>query len=120
MIPLRATKGETEAISRINSKTFSLDFDGGQVDPYHVQDRKGRFKGSQWVRLSELRWLIGEMGKVYKLPHRKSSFFQFLRDGYRTLELSSLSNQGGRFIEISEEGYRRVARALVGLFLSMS
>ena len=29
-------------------------------------------------------------------------FFEFFRDGYRVLEVSCLSNRGGRFLDISE------------------
>uniref|UniRef100_A0A2N9IZP3 Reverse transcriptase domain-containing protein n=1 Tax=Fagus sylvatica TaxID=28930 RepID=A0A2N9IZP3_FAGSY len=42
------------------------------------------------------------MGKLKDLPSSQAGYFQFLRDGYRTLELSCLSNRGGRFVELVE------------------
>ena len=42
------------------------------------------------------------MGKLKDLPSSLAGHFQFMRDGYRTLELSCLSNRGGRFVELVE------------------
>ena len=39
---------------RIDSKIFSLGFDGGKVDLYHIMERKGRFQGSIWLGI---KWL---------------------------------------------------------------
>ena len=46
--------------------------------------------------------MLGEIGKLKHLPSTSTGIFKFMRDGYRTLELSCLSNRGGRFVEISE------------------
>ena len=46
--------------------------------------------------------MLGEMGKLKHLSSTKTGIFMFMRDGYRTLELSCLSNRGGRFVELSE------------------
>jgi hypothetical protein len=86
---------------RIDSKIFSLGFDGGRVDSYHLMERKGRFQGSIWLGIKGLRWALGEMGKLKTISATQTSVFQFLRDGYRTLEFSCLSNRGGRFVELS-------------------
>jgi hypothetical protein len=48
-------------------------------------------------------------------------FFQFYRDGYRTLEFSCLTNRGGRFVEVTEyhsgshRGYIRVLEGRKGV-----
>lgn len=92
---------------RIDSKTFSLGFDGGRVDPYHIMERKCLFKGSLWLSLRGLRWVLGEI-----------RIFQFLCDGYNTLEFSCLSNRGGRFVELLENhggSQRGRIRVLEGL-----
>ena len=46
-----------------------------------------------------LKWALEEMGK---LKSAQAGSFKFLRDGYKTLELSCLSNRGGRFVELVE------------------
>uniref|UniRef100_A0A2N9IN68 Endonuclease/exonuclease/phosphatase domain-containing protein n=1 Tax=Fagus sylvatica TaxID=28930 RepID=A0A2N9IN68_FAGSY len=70
-------------------------------------ERKCQFKGSLWLSLRGLRWVLGEI-----------RIFQFLRDGYNTLEFSCLSNRGGRFVELSENhggSQRGRIRVLEGL-----
>ncbi len=50
-----------------------------------------------------------------------NGFFQFYRDGYRTLEFSCLTNRGGRFVEVTEyhsgshRGYIRVLEGRKGV-----
>ena len=65
-------------------------------------ERKGRFQGSIWLGIKGLRWVLGEMGKLKTMSATQTGVFQFMRDGYRTLEFSCLSNRGGRFVELSE------------------
>ena len=65
-------------------------------------ERKGRFQGSIWLGIKGLRWALGEMGKLKTMSATQTGVFQFMRDGYRTLEFSCLSNRGGRFVELSE------------------
>ena len=65
-------------------------------------EKRGRFKGSLWLGLKGLRWALGELGKLnYNSPTHIGTF-EFLHDGYHTLEFSCLSNRGGRFVELSE------------------
>ena len=64
-------------------------------------ERKGRFQGSIWLGIKGLRWALGELGKLKSIPATQTGVFQFMRDGYRTLEFSCLSNRGGRFVELS-------------------
>ena len=68
----------------------------------HVMERRGKFQGSLWLGLRGLRWALEEMDKLKDLPSSQAGYFQFMRDGYRTLELSCLSNRGGRFVELVE------------------
>jgi hypothetical protein len=63
---------------------------------------RGNFQGSLWLGLRGLRWVLEEMGKLKDLPSSQAGYFQFLRDGYRTLELSCLSNRVERFMELVE------------------
>jgi hypothetical protein len=65
-------------------------------------ERRGKFQGSLWLGLRGLRWALEEMGKLKDLASSQAGHFQFMRDGYRTLELSCLSNRGGRFVELVE------------------
>ena len=49
---------------RIDSKLFTLGFDGGRADPYHIMESKGRFQGSIWLGIKGLHWTIGELRKL--------------------------------------------------------
>jgi hypothetical protein len=86
----------------IDSKTFTLGFDVGRADPYHIMERRGRFRGSLWLGLGGLRWLVNVIFKLRNSTCTLEGFFEFFRDRYRVLELSCLSNRGGRFLDISE------------------
>ena len=81
---------------------FTLGFDGGRVDPYHIMERRGRFKGSLWLGIKGLCWALGELGKLNSISLTQNGIFEFMRNGYRTLEFSCLSNRGGRFMELLE------------------
>jgi hypothetical protein len=86
----------------IDSKKFTLGFNGGHRDPYHIMERQGRFRGSLWVGLGGLCWLLDLIAKVRNSTPSLEGFFEFFRDGYRVIEISCLSNHGGRFLEVSE------------------
>uniref|UniRef100_A0A2N9F7C8 Reverse transcriptase domain-containing protein n=1 Tax=Fagus sylvatica TaxID=28930 RepID=A0A2N9F7C8_FAGSY len=87
---------------RIDSKLFTLGFDGGRADPYHIMENKGPIQGSIWLGRKGLHWALGELRKLKHSPSSRSGIFHFKRDGYRTLEFSCLSNRGGCFVELSE------------------
>ena len=42
----------------IDSKVFKLAFDGGRVDPYNITERRVRFRGSLWLSIEGLRWML--------------------------------------------------------------
>ncbi len=86
----------------IDSKAFILVFDGGRVDPYNIKERRGQFRGSLWVGLEGLRWLLEVFCKLRNPKQNLEGFFEFHRDGYRILEFSCLANHGGRFVEVME------------------
>lgn len=65
-------------------------------------ERRGRFKGSLWLGIKGLRWALGELEKLHYNSPNHTGLFEFLRDGYRTLEFSYLSNRGGKFVELSD------------------
>jgi hypothetical protein len=52
--------------------------------------------------LGGLRWLLDMLAKLHNQTQKLEGFFEFLRDGYRTIEFSCLSNRGGRFVEVAE------------------
>ncbi len=103
---LRATrKVESEEGGNIfimDSKTFTLGFDGGRVDPYHIMERRRRFRGSMWLGLGGLQWVVNMILKLRNSNGTLEGFFEFFRDGYRVIEISCLSNHGGRFLDVSE------------------
>ncbi len=72
------------------------------MDPYHIMETKGKLRGSLWLGRKGLRWTLGEMGNLKHISSTNTGIFKFLRDGYRTLELSCLSNHGGRYVELLE------------------
>jgi hypothetical protein len=53
-------------------------------------ETKGKFQGSMWLGMKGLRWMLDEIGKLRHLPSTSTGIFKFMRDGYRTLELSCL------------------------------
>jgi hypothetical protein len=61
----------------IDSKTFTLGFDGGRVDPYHIMERRGRFCGSMWLDLGGLRWLVNVILKLRNWNGTLARFFEF-------------------------------------------
>jgi hypothetical protein len=65
-------------------------------------ETKGKVKGSLSLGWKGLRWALGESGKLKHSSATETGIFKFMRDGYRTLELSCLSNRGGRYVELSE------------------
>uniref|UniRef100_A0A2N9IJZ1 Reverse transcriptase domain-containing protein n=1 Tax=Fagus sylvatica TaxID=28930 RepID=A0A2N9IJZ1_FAGSY len=95
----RETGGNTFCI---DSKAFKLTFDGGRTDPYNISERRGQYRGSLWVGLTGLRWLLDVFAKLRAKNQSIEGFFEFHRDGYRVIELSCLANRGGRYVEISE------------------
>uniref|UniRef100_A0A2N9HG92 Endonuclease/exonuclease/phosphatase domain-containing protein n=1 Tax=Fagus sylvatica TaxID=28930 RepID=A0A2N9HG92_FAGSY len=101
-IPPRHTITKTHTPFRIDAKTFTLEFEGGRTDPYHIKERRNRYRGSLWIGLRGLKWLLGELEALRKPAAKLVGFFQFYRDGYRTLELSCLSNRGGRYLELCD------------------
>jgi hypothetical protein len=72
------------------------------VDPYHIMETKGKLRGSLWLGRKGLHWALGELGNLKHISSIETGIFKFLHDGYRTLELSCLSNRGGRYVELSE------------------
>jgi hypothetical protein len=86
----------------IDSKVFKLAFDGGKVDLYHIMECRGRFKGSLWIGITGLRWMLDILVKIRTTNQTLERFFVFHKDGYRVLEFSCLANRGGRFVEITE------------------
>jgi hypothetical protein len=89
------------SVFRLGAKSFTLLFDGGRVSPYLIKERRGRFQGSLWLNLIGLKWLLGVIEQV-RLKEDKKGFFQFLRSNYNILEVSCLTNKGGRFLEIAD------------------
>jgi hypothetical protein len=83
----------------VGAKTFTLSFDGGRVAPYQIKERRSRFQGSLWLNMNGLKWLLGVIEQV-RLKEEKKGFFQFLRSNYSILEVSCLTNRGGRFFEV--------------------
>lgn len=72
------------------------------MDPYHIMERRGRLCGSMWLGLGGLRWLVNVILKLRNWNGTLAGFFEFLRDGYRVIEISCLSDYGGRFLDVSE------------------
>ncbi len=67
----RGVSVRREAAFRIDAKVFLLGFDGGRAEPYNIMERRGRLRGSLWVGLCGLQWLLNHEG-----------FSRFFRDGY--------------------------------------
>uniref|UniRef100_A0A2N9IM18 Reverse transcriptase domain-containing protein n=1 Tax=Fagus sylvatica TaxID=28930 RepID=A0A2N9IM18_FAGSY len=129
--------GKHRSVFRLGAKTFSLLFDGGRVAPYLIKERRGRFQGSLWLNMIGLKWLLGVIEQV-RLKDDKKGFFQFLRSNYNILEVSCLTNKGGRFLEVADyhggaqkgslripegsrgSGWRKLAMELGSFFLGQN
>ena len=85
----------------MEAKSFFLVFDGGCTAPYHIIEKRGKFVGSLWLGVDNLRWVLQTWGLLQKSLELKG-FFQFNRTEYSTLEFSCLQNQRGRFVELCE------------------
>jgi hypothetical protein len=53
-----------------------LSFEGGRADPYHIMERRGRFRGSLWVGSRGFKWLMEEMGVMMKPGSHLEGFFR--------------------------------------------
>lgn len=93
--------GVREVSIRVGVKQFSLTFEGGQVAPYHIIERRGKFVSSLWLGMASLKWVFLTWSTLCKSSDLKG-FLIFLRTNYNTLELSCLQNQYGRFVELLE------------------
>ncbi len=85
----------------MGAKSFFLVFDGGRTAPYHIIEKRGKFVGSLWLGLDNLRWVLQTWGLLQQSSELKG-FFRFKRTKYSTLEFSCLQNQRGRFVELCE------------------
>jgi hypothetical protein len=72
------------------------------VDPHNITEHRGRYRGSLWVSISGLRWLLDVFVKLRNPNQTILGFFEFHRDENKMLELSCHANRGGRFVEVSE------------------
>ncbi|KAF3946308.1 hypothetical protein CMV_027413, partial [Castanea mollissima] len=101
----KSQSGELErssAFFRIDSKAFSLAFDGGRIDSYAIHERQGQFHGSIRVGRLGLDWIIACFADLYHWNFQKQHFFKSLRENSKLLEITSRSNKGGIFVEIFE------------------
>ena len=87
---------------RLDAKTFTLVFDGHRKDPYHIIERRGKFRGSLWMSANGLQWLLGAWEKLCDANSQHGGFFKSHRDGYRLLEISCMENKGGQYVELSD------------------
>ena len=94
---------------RIDSKNFSLVFDGGRFDSFSITERRGQFHGSIRMGRLGLDWIIACLTESSHWDFRKKKFYKCFRESYKSLEITSRSNKGGLFVEISEyyNGVRR-------------
>ncbi len=70
--------GARESLLRVGAKNFSLTFEGGHVDPYHIKEKRGRFIGSLWLGKDGLEWVIKTWGLLSQSTDLKG-FFRFFR-----------------------------------------
>lgn len=90
-------KGKSH-VFQIDSKTFSSVFDGGRFDSFSITGRQGIFHGSIRMGHLGLDWIIACLSKLSHWDFRKNIF----RESSKNLEITSRSNKGGLFVEISE------------------
>jgi hypothetical protein len=95
------SKGLLKHSFRVGEKSFFLVFDGGRTAPYHIIEKRGKFVGSLWLGVDNLRWVLQTLGLLQKSSKLKG-FFRFNRTEYSTLEFSCLQNQRGRLVELCE------------------
>uniref|UniRef100_A0A2N9J4B7 Reverse transcriptase domain-containing protein n=1 Tax=Fagus sylvatica TaxID=28930 RepID=A0A2N9J4B7_FAGSY len=59
---------------RIDAKYFTMLFDGGRNDPYHIIERRGHFHGSIWISANGLHWLTGVWDKLCSVNDQPEGF----------------------------------------------
>ena len=59
----------------IDAKTFTLFFNGGWNDSYHIIECRGNFRGSIWVSAKILRWLLDACDKLRQITDQLEGFF---------------------------------------------
>uniref|UniRef100_A0A2N9FRJ8 Reverse transcriptase domain-containing protein n=1 Tax=Fagus sylvatica TaxID=28930 RepID=A0A2N9FRJ8_FAGSY len=92
----------TLASSHASDASRAAEHRGGRANPYNILKRRGRYRGSLWVGLTGLRWLLDVFARLRNPNQTKEGFFQFHYDGYRVIEFNCLANRGGRYVEVSE------------------
>ena len=99
-------KGKSH-VFQIDSKT--LVFDGDRFDSFSIIERRGIFHGSIRMGHLGLDWIIACLSELSHSDFRKKHFFKCFRESSKNLEITSRSNKGGLFVEISEycHGTRR-------------
>ena len=90
---------------------FYLAFDGGRVDSYSINERRGKFHGSVRVGWSGLEWIIACLAELCRWDFSKQHSFKSLCGNSKNLEITSKGG-GGLFVEISE--YHNGARQVYG------
>ena len=105
---------------RIDAKTFTLFFNGGRNDSYYIIEHRGNFRGSIWVSVKSLHWLLDARDKLHQITDQPEGFFRSHKDGYKILEISRMKNKGGRFVEFSDyhsgsqQGHIRIPKGKQG------
>jgi hypothetical protein len=59
----------------IDSKAFTLGFDGGRMDPYHIMERRGCSHGSLWDGIGGLRWMLDVLIKLRNPTQKLEGLF---------------------------------------------
>ena len=73
----------------IDSKAFYLAFNGGRVDSYSINERRGKFHGSVWVGWSGLEWIIACLVELCCWDFSKRHSFKSLCGNSKNLEITS-------------------------------
>ena len=86
---------------RIDSKTFSFSFDGGQADSYAIHESRQNFQSSIWMGRKGLEWILSRFANIRDWVPGKDYACKHFRTNNKFFEFRGRSNKAGIFVEIA-------------------
>lgn len=85
---------------RIDTKVFSLSFDGGQADSYAIHESRQNIKRSIWVGRKGLEWILSCFANIRDWVPGKDYLCKCYRENNKFFKFQGRSNKAGLFVHI--------------------
>ena len=86
---------------RIDSKTFSFSFDGGQADSNAIHECHQNINSSMWMSRKGLEWILACFADIRDWVLGKDFFCKRFKANNKFFEFRGRSNKAGIFVEIA-------------------